>query len=292
MIFNSPVYPIPPSFNINEDLEVESTKKYLKYLKEKGVKTVMTTAGTSQFNLLDNEEIRTLNNIVSEFNGNKILGLPPLSTLHLKKEIELLNNQNLTDTYILILFPERYYDDEQVITFFEEICNHSNYPVLVHGNILRRGFGGDYEYSRPLLESLKKIDGFIGMKEESSTLMHSIKNIPDGLEVIVAGGSMRRFWSLEPHGATTYLSGVGSFNPIHEERFYESYFKNPSDAKKIMNEVETPLFNVFMSIGWHASMRNALKSMGYIKNDRKPFYQITNEEEVKIKKLLNKINDE
>jgi dihydrodipicolinate synthase/N-acetylneuraminate lyase len=118
MIFNSPVYPIPPSFNTDEDLEVESTIKYLNYLKERGAKTVMTTAGTSQFNLLNNEEIRKLNSTVSEFKGNKILGLPPLSTLHLKKEIELLNNKNLSDTYILILFPERYYDDEQVINFF------------------------------------------------------------------------------------------------------------------------------------------------------------------------------
>ena len=289
MIFNSPVYPIPPSFNTDEDLEVESTIKYLNYLKERGAKTVMTTAGTSQFNLLNNEEIRKLNSTVSEFKGNKILGLPPLSTLHLKKEIELLNNKNLADTYILILFPERYYDDEQVITFFEEICNHSNYPILVHGNILRKGFGGDYEYSRPLLESLKNIDGFIGMKEESSTLMHSIKNIPEGLEVIVAGGSMRRFWSLEPHGATTFLSGVGSFNPTIDEYFYNEYYNNPKNAKETMVQVETTTFNTFMSIGWHLSMRTALKEMGFIIDDRKPFKQVSEEQKSLIKTKLQNL---
>jgi len=289
MIFNSPVYPIPPSFNTDEDLEVESTIKYLNYLKERGAKTVMTTAGTSQFNLLNNEEIRKLNSTVSEFKGNKILGLPPLSTLHLKKEIELLNNKNLADTYILILFPERYYDDEQVITFFEEICNHSNYPILVHGNILRRGFGGNYEYSRPLLESLKNIDGFIGMKEESSTLMHSIKNIPEGLEVIVAGGSMRRFWSLEPHGATTFLSGVGSFNPTIDEYFYNEYYNNPKNAKETMVQVETTTFNTFMSIGWHLSMRTALKEMGFIIDDRKPFKQVSEEQKSLIKTKLQNL---
>jgi 4-hydroxy-tetrahydrodipicolinate synthase len=289
MIFNSPVYPIPPSFNTDEDLEVESTIKYLNYLKERGAKTVMTTAGTSQFNLLNNEEIRKLNSTVSEFKGNKILGLPPLSTLHLKKEIELLNNKNLSDTYILILFPERYYDDEQVITFFEEICNHSNYPILVHGNILRKGFGGNYEYSRPLLESLKNIDGFIGMKEESSTLMHSIKNIPEGLEVIVAGGSMRRFWSLEPHGATTFLSGVGSFNPTIDEYFYNEYYNNPKNAKETMVQFETTTFNTFMSIGWHLSMRTALKEMGFIIDDRKPFKQVSEEQKSLIKTKLQNL---
>jgi dihydrodipicolinate synthase/N-acetylneuraminate lyase len=177
----------------------------------------------------------------------------------------------------------------KLLTFFEEICNHSNYPILVHGNILRKGFGGNYEYSRPLLESLKNIDGFIGMKEESSTLMHSIKNIPEGLEVIVAGGSMRRFWSLEPHGATTFLSGVGSFNPTIDEYFYNEYYNNPKNAKETMVQFETTTFNTFMSIGWHLSMRTALKEMGFIIDDRKPFKQVSEEQKSLIKTKLQNL---
>lgn len=289
MIFNSPVYPICPSFNEDESLDLYSVSKYLDFLHSSGVKTVMTTAGTSQFNLLSVSEVRELNKTVSYYSGNKILGLPSLSLIHLKEEIKHLNSLELDNTYLLILFPERYYNDEQIYDFFKDICELSEYKILVHGNILRKGYGGSYEYSKPLLEKLKSVDGFIGMKEESSTLMHSIKNIPSGLEIIVAGGSMRRFWSLEPHGATTYLSGVGSFSPMHEESFYKYYFSNPEKAKKIMTNLETPLFDTFMTIGWHASMRNALKEMGFILHDRKPFYQISNEEKQKIKTELEKI---
>lgn len=289
MIFDSPVYPICPSFNEDESLDLYSVSKYLDFLYSNGVKTVMTTAGTSQFNLLSVDEVRELNKKVSYYDGNKILGLPSLSLIHLKEEIKHLNSLELDRTYLLVLFPERYYNDEQIYNFFKDICELSEYEILVHGNILRKGYGGSYEYSKPLLEKLKSIDGFIGMKEESSTLMHSIKNIPSGLEIIVAGGSMRRFWSLEPHGATTYLSGVGSFNPTHEESFYKYYFNNPEKAKEIMINLETPLFDTFMSIGWHASMRNALKEMGFILYDRKPFYQISNEEKQKIKTELEKI---
>jgi dihydrodipicolinate synthase/N-acetylneuraminate lyase len=53
--FNGPVYPISPSFDENENLELESTKKYLTHLKDGGAKIVMTTAGTSQFNLMSRE---------------------------------------------------------------------------------------------------------------------------------------------------------------------------------------------------------------------------------------------
>ena len=70
-----PVVAIPPSYSKHEDLETDSTKNYLSYLEENGAKCVMTTAGTSQFNLLSTEEVHQLNQGVSEFNGQKILGV-------------------------------------------------------------------------------------------------------------------------------------------------------------------------------------------------------------------------
>ena len=151
--------------------------------------------------------------------------------------------------------------------------------------------GGTYEYSKPLLEKLSNIEGFIGMKEEASNLMHSTTNLPkDNFEVIVAGGSMKRFWGLCPHGATTYLTGVGSFFPKLEESFFSNYKNhNINECLSIINKIETPLFETFMSSGWHLSMRTALKELGFINSDRKPFKQPTKETKEKIINTLNKI---
>ena len=52
---------IPCSYDKQEELEIESTKKYLNYLDEHSAHTVMTTEGTSNFNLLSEEEIHKLN---------------------------------------------------------------------------------------------------------------------------------------------------------------------------------------------------------------------------------------
>tara|TARA_R110000764_G_scaffold132239_2_gene220051 strand:- start:1878 stop:2786 length:909 start_codon:yes stop_codon:yes gene_type:complete len=294
--FKSPVYPVSPSFDENEKLELLSTIKYLNYITKEEGKIVMTTAGTSQYNLLTIDEVRSLNLcVINNFKEEKILGLPALSLKHVKEEIEFLNtickSEDKNKISLLILFPERYYDDEQIVEYFSEICELSNFEVLVHGNVLKKGMGGTYEYSKPLLEKLSNIDGFIGMKEEAGNMMHSTNNIPKGkLEVIVAGGSMRRFWSLEPHGATTYLVGVGSFYPKWEELFYDNYLKNNiTKCTEIIQNIETPLFEVFMSSGWHLSMRTSLKHLGFIKNDRKPFKQPTKEVESNIKNILNTI---
>ena len=256
----------------------------------------MTTAGTSQYNLLKIEEVRSLNLcVINNFEGEKILGLPPLSLRHIKEEIELMNtlcaSEDPNKISLLILFPERYYDDEQIVEYFEEICKVSKFNVLVHGNLLRKGMGGTYEYSKPLLNKLSNIDGFIGMKEEASNLMHSTTNLPkEGFEVIVAGGSMKRFWGLCPHGATTYLTGVGSFFPKLEELFFSNYKNhNINECLSIINKIETPLFETFMSSGWHLSMRTALKELGFINSDRKPFKQPTKETKEKIINTLNKI---
>jgi len=293
--FNSPVYPIPPSFKIDESIDLESTKKYINYLKQNGAKILMTTAGTSQFNLLDKDEIRSLNQIVSEFDGKKIIGLPSLSMYHLETEIRLLNDKNLEDCSLLIIFPERYYNDEQVVKFFEQVTKISNYPVLAHGNPIKVGNGGNLDYGKNLLKKLSKIPNFIGIKEESSSLDFASKNLSNlNLEIIVAGGSMSRFWFLQPFGATTYLTGVGSFNPKIEEDFYMNYSnENFEEAKKIMENYEKPLFETFMNLGWHASMRYALNQMGYIQNNRKPFVELTESEKILIEqktKIFNQWN--
>ena len=116
-----PVYPICPSFK-DGDLELKSTKKYLSYLEKEGATRVLTTAGTSQFNLLSVKEVFYLNRaLIKYFNKEKILGLPIQSLKHTLKEIKALNNLKAKNTSILIIFPERYYNDDQVVKYFEVI---------------------------------------------------------------------------------------------------------------------------------------------------------------------------
>lgn len=275
-----PVYPICPSFS-NGELEVESTIKYLKYLQENKATRVLTTAGTSQFNLLSLYEIFLLNTtLIENFEGEKILGLPALSLKHCLQEVERLNQLDAKDTSLLIIFPERYYNDQQIYSYFEKICDASSYPIYVHGNPLRRGNGGTYEYTNQLLSQLSKIENFKGMKEEYSSIDLALKSIQNlNLDIIVAGGSMRRFWLLHSYGASSFLTGLGSFYPEYSEYFYDSMLDNKlSSARNILEKYEKYFFNVFMSIGWHASMREGLKYLGFILENREPFTILSNEE--------------
>ena len=78
---------IPASYDENEDLELKSTKKYLRFLDKNQADTVMTTAGTSHFNLLSNSEIHLLNEgVVNSFSGTG-LRVVPLSYFLLPKSL-------------------------------------------------------------------------------------------------------------------------------------------------------------------------------------------------------------
>ncbi len=296
----SPVYPIVPSFKTDE-LNLDDTEKYISFLESENVKTIMTTAGTSQFNLLSHNEIRKLNLTVgnhTKFTGLKILGLPMLSQKHLIEEINFYNQQTLKNVSLLLLFPERFYTNSQVLNYFKTAADYSDYPIMIHGNKLRKGYGGEFEYNNDILKELSSYPNIIGIKEESSNYdlgCNAIQDLPDNFYTIVAGGSMKRYWQLSLVSATTFLSGVGSLFPIIEESFHKAYKDNNLiEAQRLIKEYETPLFKVFMKIGWHASLREGLKILGYVKENRLPFYQINNTEKHEIKliisELLNKIN--
>jgi len=78
-----------------------------------------------------------------------------------------------------------------------------------------------------------------------------------GIQVIVAGGSMRRFSFLESAGADTFLSGIGNFYPWVENSFRAA---KKNKKKKMFLELEARFFDVFMKHGWHSSLRAGLKS--------------------------------
>tara|TARA_R110002051_G_scaffold317023_1_gene397600 strand:+ start:4561 stop:5523 length:963 start_codon:yes stop_codon:yes gene_type:complete len=299
-IDRGPVFPIPPSYHENGDLDLNSTASYLSFLEDGGAKTIVTTAGTSQYNLLSRSEIRGLNETCSrEFSGIKILGLPEFPTIKLAHEVEWLNNniENDGKTYLMGVYPERYYDDYSIIEYFHSIANLSEFPVLFHGRFMRRGSGGLYDYSADLINKIALHPRIVGMKEEASSFNISYDVCKDidkqNFTVIVAGGSMRRFNLLKPTGVQTFLSGIGSMYPeIEIDYFSRLKSIEYTMACYIIEHFENPLFDTFMKIGWHKAMRGALKQKNLCcRFNRKPFPDMSEEDDGSIAETLDLIEN-
>lgn len=268
-----PVFPVLPSYTSSGDLDLVRTAAYVSFLHANGAASVMTTAGTSQFNLMTAAEILSLNECVAgSFPGRIILGAPALSeTLLIHFLLQVTRRSPLAE--LLVTYPERLYSSTEMVHFFQRL-GRALPPsrIHIHGLPMRSGRSGtshDFTGSM-ILAILDAAPQVIGMKEESSTYeagfsLCATLSARRDFELIVAGGSMRRFLLLQAAGAQSFFSGIGSLFPEVEVAFFQHMGEGRlHEASQIISEIETPFFEVFMDVGWHKSLRHAAKRLDLI----------------------------
>jgi 4-hydroxy-tetrahydrodipicolinate synthase len=290
-----PVVPIPALFDENENLDLKSTENYVKFLVDSGIKNIMTTVGTSRFNLLSKEEIKQFNEVVVKSCGDKAISIianPPYGPL--KDAIEFAKHtENIGADVFLLFFPDRNYGDDLVVDFFKTVCNNISLDVIIHEMPLRNGVGGgQVQYSVELLDKLFEIENIIGMKEESLDINHSsvlIKKYAKDKTLIGAGGGMSRYLRDYWLGSDTYLAGIGNFQPEIELEFFDNMQNEKyKEAYSLVHDVELPYFQTVVPMGWHISLKEALELRGLVASsaERLPLKRISKENREILKKTM------
>lgn len=291
MLTSNVIYPIPPAFRddggpfgiVLDPLEIA---RYIAYLKERGARKFMVTAGTSQFHLLDGMEVEVVNECVAyqmkEEDTEFIAGIPACG-IH-EHELWAPMIKDLKPSAVLVLYPERYYGHHDIVSFFAEVVTlYDPIPVWVHGMPIRGGCTPEpFYYDHDLSSKLKKA-GVKGMKEESfdrSDCMRAIAALADeDFQVCLAGGSGERlFKAMEttiPNGYLTYLAGIGSFDPQQDERLLRLLREGgycPKNAENV-RQVQGDIMQIAKKWGWHRVMRHILHTTGRLGKhvDRAPF---------------------
>jgi dihydrodipicolinate synthase/N-acetylneuraminate lyase len=280
---------IPSFYNKDESLDLISLKKYIKYLEENDASCIMTTAGTSQFNLLSKEEILKLNEVVCRsFKRKKIIGIPPLSLKDTGDFIQKSNRYIDKETFFMALFPERFYSEKDIIKFMTSVRSFTNKKIYIHCKTIRNVLGGNWDYTSSVINALYENNILEGIKEEHPSLNKSynfVSKLNNSLDIIVAGGSMRRYQFLKSAGATTFLSGIGNFFPHIEQEFL--------DGNEKCLQIENKFFDVFMKYGWHRSLRMGLGILGFGNGiARQPWPSEDDKIKNEIKNIINEIQNE
>ena len=273
-IFETPVYPIPPFFSAAGYLDNAKIQNYVAYLVQGGAKAFMTTVGTSGYNLLELGEIQAFNYQVHATLGNEyplIVGLPIGSVTLIEKFLDNLKLTNINNRYFMAVYPDRYYDDDGITAYFQELSKVCS-PLFIHGLHIRKGVGGGYhDYNGSLMKNiLDNCPKVIGMKEECSglekvvDLFSGINSSRSDFESILAGGSQRRFLFGKAFGATNFLAGLGSFKPYLDNSFFDNIHEtgdNRYDSLTEFIEKEDTLFQFTSKHGWHPCMREGICSL-------------------------------
>jgi len=294
-----PVIPLPLSFNSNGSLDLIGFKTYVEFLFSSGINNVMTTVGTSRFNILDFEEVKSVNKIVAEqaqkHQSISIVANPLTGSTQHAIEFATHSKQIGAD-FFLLYFPERHYGDDNTYKFFNSVAESVDIPILIHEMPRRNGLGGGtVQYSLELLERLFEIDNIVGLKEEALDKDYSnaiVEKFNEKAIIIGAGGGMSRYLFRDfERGAASYLGGIGNFFPKVELDFFESiHSADKSLAEHIVNNIELPYFDAVVPFGWHPSLKVALSYKGLMQPyERAPMIQLPDNTAAEIKTAVDKI---
>lgn len=294
-----PVIPLPIPFNENESVAYDSLATYVSFLCEKGIPNVMTTVGTSRFNLLTFEEVKKVNETVVKAAAGRaktIVANPAQGgTIH---AIDFAKHaESIGADFFLVYFPERDYGDEHTIPFFQKLHDQTNIDILIHEMPRRNGLGpGSLQYGVELLKQLFAMQRIVGVKEEALDAEYSnmlVETFSKDAIIIGAGGGMSRYLYRDyERGSKAFLGGLGNFVPEIELNFYKKITSgDKAGATKIVEEVELNYFEKVVPIGWHPHLKAALHIMGLMpKWERSPMKNLSVEEVTIIEAVMKENN--
>ncbi|MEM6902700.1 MAG: dihydrodipicolinate synthase family protein [Pseudomonadota bacterium] len=289
---NGAVFPILTAFTEDGSLDLDATAAYVDKLVQGGAQTLMTTVGTSRFNLLTNDEIKQINaRLAATIDGRAtfIAASPMTGAFDLQLDFAKHAKATGADAFIAF-YPERWYGDEHLKTFFYNLADQAGLPIMIHEMPMRSGLGGVAQYSLDLLDTLIAHPMIVGMKEEcmDAGYAYKIHKRLRGRCGIIGAGSMRNFLRDSAAGSQAYLVGVGSFFPQVANTF--AALVNAGDvhaARDIMRRYEEPYFDRAVSFGWHIALKETLSIIGLMPaHERAPLARVGAEGRQALETLL------
>ncbi len=264
-----PVVPLPTPFTAQHEVDYDALSSYVNRLIEMGARNLMTTVGTSRFNLLTNEEIARVNETVATAAGDRaitIVSTPQVGSTKLAQNFADHARECGADV-LLVFHPERHYGDDTLLEFFAAIASHNDIPLMIHEMPMRNGLGGGQkQYSIDLLNRLFDIDSVIGMKEESLDWGYGgtiVKAMSERAVIVGAGGGMSRYLRDHCLGARAFLSGIGSFYPPLELEFFQAMQSGDFQrAQDIVYNIEAEYFDAVVPMGWHIALKECIHAKG------------------------------
>ena len=284
-----PLVPIIPAFGEREELDLDSTCKWLDWEIEQGVPLFWLT-GSSRYLSLTDAEVFDLTKAVAEVARGRAL-LIAATNFHWPVHMcrRYLDHAAEHGAEIVTLHMLYGNDDDSIFDFYRAIAQDSPLPLFAY---TAPGMGKGI--SPQLLKRILDLPQFVGMKNDagdfyehraflSTIRQHGARFTP------LTGGSMMSFlWGYD-FGAQAFTSAYGVGAPSIPLKFYQHLVEGRrAEAERIVTEYEEPMLDDFVDMGgWHA-LKAALVYRGFYRTwkERFPQHTLTEEEAQRVKAHL------
>jgi len=291
-----PVFSLPTPFTEEGKVDYQSLEEYVDFLINRGAKNLIVSIGTSRFDLLTIKEMMNVNEVVVKAAMGRAITLvttppngPTSQAVRFAQHAESIGADG-----ILGVYPDRFFSEEGVYKYFEEMAQSCSIGVLIHEMPMRSGksgLGPKVHYSPELVEKISRIDNMVGMKEESEEkgLEYQFNKKFSGNFLVIGCAGMRAFLLDYQWGQQAYMVAIGHFAPEIDLGFYAALTQNDIErARGIVFEKEGPFFDEAGKMGWQMALREAMEVAGLMKAwGRKPMLRLDPESREKIGKILS-----
>ncbi len=284
-----PVFPIPTPFTEGgAAVDHDALAKYVDFLAGAGVAALMSTVGTSRFNLMSFDEMKAVNaTIAKAAKGRCIVILAGPMTGGTEVHVDFARHAETSGADAVIAFmPERYYGQDAVVEFFKTVSESVGIATMIHEMPMRSGYGGQLQYSLDLLDRLTDLPGVVGMKEEcmDGGYAYLLHRRLAGKCGIIGAGSKRLYMRDFHAGAKAYLVGLGNFFPQVAKDFHAAMKAHDiGRAHAIVRAYEDPFFDVAVGLGWHVALKETMHLLGLMPpHERAPLPRLNAEQQAKL----------
>ena len=296
-----PIFSIVTPFLQDDSIDYNSLENYITKAHESGAKHFYVMAYNSRYSQLTDDEILELNGFVAkkvkslDTNHIVIVGDP----IHCSTKTSIKFAQHAKESgadIISLIVREKLYSNEQVVTHFNEVMKHSDTAILIHEMPFLSGFNGsNIDWPVDLVEELIKKDQIVALKEDAKNddlTAEIVKKFKDDVAIIVSGGGKERWQKFYPIGCTSWLNGIGVFEPKLATVFWKAVQAGDTHiTEAIINEIERPFFKECVSrYGWHLACKAALQARGLmIRKERLPMLELDEENYNKVKSVIESL---
>ena len=190
---------------------------------------------------------------------------------------------------------EKYFDDKQILSHYEQLSDAANMPLLVHEMPFLSGYTSqNILWPITLLKGLKEIDNIVAIKEDAKDIEYA-KQVIDIFEPnirIIFAGRKKYFFALREAGLKSYLNGISMVNPKLAFKFWELYEKGTyEEILGFLNTFDNPFWDgPVKKYGWHRVNKASLEIAGLMsKIERSPLKEINTDELKEIEPLILKL---
>ena len=288
-----PLVPILPAFTEQEELDCESTCRWVDWVVDSGIRLLWLTSGTSRYGCLTDREIWDLTQAAAEVTRGRAL-LIAATNLHwpVGECRRYVEHAAVCGANIVTVQPNWRSNpsDDDVFNYYQAIAQDSALPLFAYALPMP----GGPSIGNSLFQRLLELPQFVGMKNDAGDFYEHRAYLAMVRQykarfVAMTGGSMMSFlWGYD-FGAQAFCSAFGMIAPEVPIRFYEHLVAGRrEEALSIVTDDEEPLLDAFSGIGGWQALRVGIVLKGFYSSwrERFPFRTLTDTEAQIVKQYL------